>query len=56
MAHELAGYTWGEVDKFRKAVGKKIPAEMQAEKEKFIKGLSSTANWPPKTLADKFGS
>ncbi|MBI1999062.1 MAG: DNA polymerase III subunit alpha [Parcubacteria group bacterium] len=35
---QLAGYSWGEADKFRKAVGKKIPAEMQAQKEKFIKG------------------
>ncbi len=25
IAHDLAGYTWEEVDKFRKAVGKKIP-------------------------------
>ncbi len=38
-ALELAGYTWEEVDKFRKAVGKKIPAEMAAQKEKFIKGV-----------------
>jgi len=35
---ELAGYSWGEADKFRKAVGKKIPAEMQAQKEKFMEG------------------
>lgn len=38
-AIELAGYTWLEADKFRKAVGKKIPAEMAAQKEKFIKGV-----------------
>lgn len=35
----LAGYTWEEADKFRKAVGKKIPAEMAAQKEKFTKGI-----------------
>ncbi|MBU3968815.1 DNA polymerase III subunit alpha [Patescibacteria group bacterium] len=35
---KLAGYTWGEVDKFRKAIGKKIPEEMRAQKEKFING------------------
>ncbi|MEK7652830.1 MAG: DNA polymerase III subunit alpha [Patescibacteria group bacterium] len=35
---ELAGYTWAEADKFRKAVGKKIPKEMQAQKEKFTSG------------------
>ncbi|HEX3096013.1 MAG TPA: DNA polymerase III subunit alpha, partial [Patescibacteria group bacterium] len=34
IAHDLAGYTWPEVDKFRKAVGKKIPAEMAKQKEK----------------------
>jgi DNA polymerase-3 subunit alpha len=37
-AIELAGYTWTEVDKFRKAIGKKIPEEMAAQKEKFISG------------------
>ena len=34
----LAGYSWEEADKFRKAVGKKIPEEMALQKEKFIKG------------------
>lgn len=34
----LAGYTWEEADKLRKAVGKKIPAEMQKQKIKFVKG------------------
>lgn len=38
MAVELAGYSWGEADKFRKAMGKKIPAEMKAQKERFTKG------------------
>lgn len=37
-AIELAGYNWTEVDKFRKAIGKKIPEEMAAQKEKFING------------------
>lgn len=45
IAHDLAGYTWEEVDKFRKAVGKKIPAEMAKQKEKFIKGCIATSNW-----------
>lgn len=39
MAVQLAGYSWGEADKFRKAMGKKIPAEMAAQKEKFQKGV-----------------
>ena len=38
IAVELAGYSWGEADKLRKAMGKKIPAEMQAQKDRFIKG------------------
>ncbi len=38
MANKLAGYNWGEVDKFRKAVGKKIPEEMAKQKQKFIEG------------------
>ena len=37
-AIEVAGYTWGEVDKFRKAVGKKIPEEMAKQHVKFVEG------------------
>ena len=37
-AIEVAGYTWGEVDKFRKAVGKKIPEEMAKQHIKFVEG------------------
>lgn len=35
---KIAGYTWEEADKFRKAVGKKIPAEMEKQREKFLDG------------------
>lgn len=38
MATDLAGYTRGESDKFRKAVGKKIPEEMAKQKDHFIEG------------------
>lgn len=37
-AINLAGYNWEEADKFRKAMGKKIPEEMMKQKEKFYKG------------------
>ncbi len=37
-AIEVASYTWGEVDKFRKAVGKKIPEEMIRQHIKFVEG------------------
>jgi len=39
IAIKLAGYSWLEADKLRKAMGKKIPAEMQSQKEKLIKGF-----------------
>lgn len=48
IAHIIAGYSWGEIDKFRKAVGKKIPEEMAAQKEKFIKGCIHHSKWPEK--------
>ncbi len=35
---ELAGYTWEEADKLRKAVGKKIKSELEAQRAKFVKG------------------
>ncbi len=38
IAVQLAGYSWGDADKFRKAMGKKIPAEMAAQKERFTAG------------------
>ncbi len=34
----LAGYTWEDADKLRKAVGKKIPTEMKKQQEKFVSG------------------
>lgn len=34
----IAGYSWLDADKFRKAMGKKIPAEMKKQKEQFLKG------------------
>ncbi len=39
IAVKLAGYSWLEADKLRKAMGKKIPAEMEAQKEKLIQGF-----------------
>ncbi|MDO8481616.1 MAG: DNA polymerase III subunit alpha [bacterium] len=38
IAIKIAGYTWLEADKLRKAMGKKIPIEMAAQKEKFTRG------------------
>jgi len=38
-AIKLGGYSWLTADALRKAMGKKIPAVMQAEKEKLLKGF-----------------
>lgn len=40
-ALELAGYTWESIDKFRKAVGKKIPVEMAKQHEIFVRGCQT---------------
>lgn len=37
-AINIAGYSWEEADKFRKAMGKKIPSEMARQKGKFVEG------------------
>jgi DNA polymerase-3 subunit alpha len=38
IAVKFAGYSWGEADKFRKAMGKKIPEIMAEQHDKFTKG------------------
>ncbi|MFA7285686.1 MAG: DNA polymerase III subunit alpha [Candidatus Paceibacterota bacterium] len=48
IAIDIAGYSWGEADKFRKAVGKKIPEEMEKQKEHFITGCVEHSKWPLK--------
>lgn len=39
IAVELGGYSWLEADALRKAMGKKIPEQMEAQKEKLIEGF-----------------
>lgn len=46
IAINLAGYTWLEADKFRKAMGKKIPEEMAAQKEHFVSGCTERGMKP----------
>ncbi len=48
----LAGYTWLDADKFRKAMGKKIPSEMKKQREKFIQGC--VANGLSQKKAESF--
>lgn len=44
----LAGYSWGDADKLRKAVGKKIPSEMKKQEEKFTAGCVENGISRPK--------
>lgn len=46
MAIQLAGYNWEEADKFRKAIGKKIVSEMEAQHQKFVDGCVSHSHIP----------
>jgi DNA polymerase-3 subunit alpha len=39
IAIKLGGYSWLEADKLRKAMGKKIPKEMEEQKGKLFEGL-----------------
>lgn len=48
IAIKLAGYSWLEADKLRKAMGKKIPAEMEAQKEKLLTGFVEKGLTPKK--------
>lgn len=52
IAIKLAGYSWLEADKLRKAMGKKIPSEMKAQREKLISGF--TANGMSHQKAEEF--
>ncbi len=48
---ELAGFTWGDADKLRKAIGKKIPEMMAQQKENLINGCIK--NGMEKKVADE---
>ncbi|MBI2613688.1 MAG: DNA polymerase III subunit alpha [Candidatus Levybacteria bacterium] len=37
-AIKVAGYSWLEADKLRKAIGKKIPSEMKKQHDQFVEG------------------
>lgn len=52
IAIQFAGYSWLEADKFRKAMGKKIPAEMAAQKEKFVNGCLEIGKMKPPVVAE----
>ncbi|MBF2066399.1 MAG: DNA polymerase III subunit alpha [Calothrix sp. C42_A2020_038] len=51
IAQDMAGYSLGQADLLRRAMGKKKVAEMQKQREKFIDG--STMNGVKKQVAEK---
>jgi len=51
-AQALAGYTLGKADLLRRAMGKKDPQEMEAQREVFIKGCAEH-NHVPRDKAEK---
>lgn len=53
-ARVLAGYTGGQADLLRRAMGKKDPKEMEENKQKFINGCKETTGLSDKESADIF--
>jgi DNA polymerase-3 subunit alpha len=51
-ANVLAGYSYGQADLLRRAMGKKKPEIMDMERANFVKGCADTNNIP-KALAEK---
>ncbi len=47
ISRELAGYSWLEADMLRKAMGKKIPEVMEAEKQKLLNGFMKHGKLTP---------
>lgn len=54
MAIQLAGYNWEEADKFRKAIGKKIASEMEAQHAKFVDGCVNVSGIPREKAEELF--
>jgi DNA polymerase-3 subunit alpha len=59
IAQILSGYSLGEADLLRRAMGKKIKAEMEAQKERFVSGALAKGVSPKQAaeifeLVDKF--
>jgi DNA polymerase-3 subunit alpha len=53
IANRLAGYSLGEADLLRRAMGKKIAAEMAAQRERFVTGANQRG-YPPKKIEKIF--
>ncbi|MDE0138363.1 MAG: DNA polymerase III subunit alpha [bacterium] len=46
IARDIAGYSMVDADALRKAMGKKIPAIMEQERDKFVEGVVAGGNTP----------
>jgi DNA polymerase-3 subunit alpha len=53
IANRLAGYSLGEADLLRRAMGKKIASEMAAQRERFVTGAVQRG-YPPKKIEKIF--
>jgi DNA polymerase-3 subunit alpha len=53
IANRLAGYSLGEADLLRRAMGKKKPEEMAQQRERFIEGAAQR-KYPPKKIEKIF--
>ncbi|HKV93771.1 MAG TPA: DNA polymerase III subunit alpha [Candidatus Angelobacter sp.] len=53
IANVLAGYSLGEADLLRRAMGKKIAAEMEAQRDRFVKGATERG-FPEKKIVKIF--
>ncbi|HEX7287036.1 MAG TPA: DNA polymerase III subunit alpha, partial [Candidatus Angelobacter sp.] len=53
IANALAGYSLGEADLLRRAMGKKIAEEMAAQRERFVKGATERG-FPEKKIVKLF--
>ncbi len=53
IANRLAGYSLGEADLLRRAMGKKIASEMAAQRERFVSGAVQRG-YPPKKVEKIF--
>jgi DNA polymerase III subunit alpha len=53
IANGLAGYSLGEADLLRRAMGKKKPEEMAQQRERFVEGAAQR-NFPPRKIEKIF--
>ncbi len=53
-AQILAGYSLGDADLLRRAMGKKVQAEMDAQRSRFIEGCGAVSQIPPKRANELF--